>query len=446
MNTMKTINLMLCFLISCGTFSNAIAGNPFIASASQAIEDGSGNFIKNEVLFTSGTIINVLEVHDETETFKIKFVADNWLDLTSTVTVTGGPGVTFSKILNKGKTNKMVISNGSTLAGNFTYCEVEFKIASNASIGERTVALKRPNLTFGMDEEIFKLRVKKSARIYNVGFAVGTTQAATNGTRANLQASVQGFDENIKFKTSGLSWVENPTVSMKGKFAFNFTTAFKRSGTYGPSNLEADLIAPNDVILVSGRNILGSTAINVINSNPTTPVNNGGGGVVSPPTTGIIVIGGGSTTTATVDLSVSFLSSFSSSGTTFILSETGTYGLCPTKVNPNISTIPTLKIRVVNLGTANSSPCTLTFSRGSNTNFTNNLTFTVPALSPGQQMDFDIPRIENRVCATKNSTGACIRCGSGVQGINHWNDKGVNATLSGVTGDTNTANNSQTIF
>ena len=59
----------------------------------------------------------------------------------------------------------MVLSNGSTLAGNFTYCEVEFKIASNASIGERTVALKRPNLTFGMDETVFKLKVRKSARI-----------------------------------------------------------------------------------------------------------------------------------------------------------------------------------------------------------------------------------------------------------------------------------------
>ena len=445
---MKTIKLMLCVLISCGTFSTLIAGNPFIASASQAIEDASGRFVKNEVLFTSGTTINVLEVHDETETFKIKFVADNWLDITSTVTVVGGPGVTFSKILNKGKASKMVLSNGSTLAGNFTYCEVEFKIASNASIGERTVALKRPNLTFGMDETVFKLKVRKSARIYNIGLASGSAQATTSGTRSNLQATVQGFDENIQFKSSNLTWLTSPTISMKGKFAFNFSTAFKRSGSYGPSSLEADLLVPNDVVLVSGRNEINGvlTTINITNSNPAPPRPGGGGIVVSPPKGGGINVGGGGGGALTVDLSVTFLSTFTSSGTNFIASEMGTYNLCSSTKNPNVTTIPTLKIRVVNLGTANSTPCTLTFNRGSNANFANNLTLTVPALSPGQQMDFDIPRIESRVCATKNSTGACIRCGSGIQGINHWNDKGVSATLSGVTGDTNTSNNSQTIF
>jgi hypothetical protein len=441
---MKNKQIFAFLLMNLCWLSSIFAGNPFIASAMQGIENSNGQLLKSESLFTSGTLITILEVHDETEKITIKFVADHWLDLTSRITVSGS-GVTFSKFLSKGTSKTMQISSGQTFAGNFAYCEAEFNISSSAGIGDRTVTLFRPNMTFGEDKETFTFRVKKSARILSIGLTNGSSAAKNDGTRTDLQASVQGFDENITFKTSQV-FLDNPVISSKGKFVFNFTTAFKKSGVFGPGDLENALNISGAVELIAAYNT--NASITVTN---TTPIvsrsrNPPSGGVVIGGGSGSILIGGGGGNGRTADLSVTFLSTFRSSGTNFVLTETGTYSLCPTKTNPNISTINDLTIRIQNLGTANSNACTVQFSRNSNTNFNSDLTFNIPVLTPGQQINFVVPRIESKVCATKNGTGACIRCGNGIQGINHWNDKGASAQILGITGDSNTSNNSQTIF
>jgi hypothetical protein len=116
------------------------------------------------------------------------------------------------------------------------------------------------------------------------------------------------------------------------------------------------------------------------------------------------------------------------------------YNLCPIETRDDIpinTEIPRIRIRIDNYGTAPSTATTLTFQRGTNTNYQNaSTTVNVPIIQPGASVTIDAPlRIISLVCTLRRQ-GSCLRCNSAIQP--HWNDRGVCVSLTAVQGDTNT--------
>src|SRR5262249_41472393 len=99
-----------------------------------------------------------------------------------------------------------------------------------------------------------------------------------------------------------------------------------------------------------------------------------------PPTSG-----GGGTGGGAPDLSVTFLFAFRS-GATFVGTEASTFNLCPTATtsNPKITTIPGLKFRITNVGTAAAGAFTVHFVNGP-------ADVNEPGLAAGAHIDIDIP-------------------------------------------------------
>ncbi len=195
---------------------------------------------------------------------------------------------------------------------------------------------------------------------------------------------------------------------------------------------------------------------------------------------------GGSARTPRPDLAVTFNNIFTSTGPEFRNNDIDSYNLCPppqrTRQNSAVfREIPSLRIIVTNLGGDASPATTLQFDTGGNDNFAGNRSFNVRALQPGESQNFDIARRESVVAAIRtNDLNQCQRCADGSQCMAYpvrnlidvqqnppdeegraqpdtvtvtpvrppgsqpryfwWSDIGVSATLTPVSGDNNTSN------
>lgn len=200
---------------------------------------------------------------------------------------------------------------------------------------------------------------------------------------------------------------------------------------------------------------------------------------------------GGSARTPRPDLAVRFNNTFTSTGPEFRNNDINSYNLCPPRQRARQNSavfreIPSLRIIVTNLGGDPSPSTTVRFDTGSNDNFTGNRSFNVRALQPGESQNFDIARRESVVAAIRtNDLNQCQRCADGSQCMAYpvrnlidvqqnppdeegrpqpdtvtvtpvrppdsqpryfwWSDIGVSATLTAVSGDNNTSNDTMTL-
>jgi hypothetical protein len=126
------------------------------------------------------------------------------------------------------------------------------------------------------------------------------------------------------------------------------------------------------------------------------------------------------------DIAFTFLNVFRSGKDSFINNEVVTYRLCASTVNPKITSIPALTLRVMNHGGSFLNSFQVRVSRNGQVLQTFEVT---GGMESGATKDLVIPRRENRVCAALDMH-TCSRCaGSSLQPIAIWNDLGIEATV-----------------
>ena len=214
-------------------------GRPIVYTAEQNFLKGSNSIGTFDVFADQNLSPRILKPTGNTEKIRVMYVG-HWLDITDEVTVSGGGGVSFDRIVAKGNNDqwKSYMTSGGLVAFHGfnwgVYCIVDFTINNSAAVGTHTVKLRRPRIGLGKDEAEFYLEVRDYVRVYEIDFRP-SNQAdfihnPTENQRGRVRIQGQNLDQitNVGNADGFFSNVSNVSIGDK---SIGFDATLARSGT-----------------------------------------------------------------------------------------------------------------------------------------------------------------------------------------------------------------------
>jgi hypothetical protein len=181
---MKKLSIHLLFTLAMLWMYPLMAQTIDASKSFQMLTRPDGSTKRFGVTTTSNTSRKVLAYHTygRREKLTIRFQGD-WLDITDEVRI-GGKGISNPRITKKGKEN------------NIPYCEVTFRIAANATEGDRRVRLRRPAF-LSRHETVYTINLQKNVRISSPS-PVFTTNSNDFGSPQTFSITAEGMSKWVR--------------------------------------------------------------------------------------------------------------------------------------------------------------------------------------------------------------------------------------------------------